>query len=272
MAIAKSKLCSIAAIIVFVVFVQGCSWMRSLRQDAYGNELESKHENRALASSDYNKLPPPATVMDQHLNSFRGDPVDLSGVRAKSQRVTKNDFVAMNAKNENSLWKSDGQTNYFFAVNKNKVPGDLITVNVDDSLKTDMHKELKKIIDTDDYERGVEISGFGKIGGNTKNTMQAAAENKVASNADGAAANAAAANEPARGVASSAQDENVQYIAEVMDVFPNGNMLIRGVKRVPYDGKVHLLEVTSILKSSDVPENNVVESSKFFEHKTEIVR
>lgn len=256
------------AVLTVILIGQGCSWMRSLRQEAYGDEFESKHKSRGLAAYEANRLPPPATVMDQHLNSFRGEPVDMSGVRAKAQRTTKNDFVAMNAKNENSLWKSDGQTNYFFAVNKNKVPGDLITVIVDESLKMDMHKELKRIIHNEDYEKGVEISGFGKVGGTSKQPTAVAAAGQT----DASGAAAAPAAELSRDVASTQMPVQLQYIAEVMEVFPNGNMLIRGVKRVPYDGKVYLLEVTSILKSSDVPENNVVESAKFFEHKTEIVR
>ncbi len=250
------------------LFLQSCGWMRSMRQDVYGDEMNANQASRGLAGQG-NTLRQPATVMDHHLNSFRGEAVDLSGVRAKENRVTKKDFEAMGARNENSLWKGDGQTNYFFSVNQTKVPGDLVTVDVDPSLRSDMERELKRIIDRDDLDKGVDIQGFGKIGGTASGAVATAAQKPPGDDTTATAATPATP-EVARTPASDAAAEKVSYIGEVVQVFPNGNLLVRGVKRFPYDGKTRMMEVTSIVKGSDVSEDNKVNSSKFYEYKAEI--
>lgn len=279
------------AIAGLLVASQGCSIMQGLRKDAYGDEgydQEEYESSRALASrgrdSRFRKpLPAPVTVMDQHLNRDRGAPIDLSGVRAKAGRVTRKDFDNLAARNDNSLWREDGQTNYLFAANTQKMPGDLVTVEVDDKLQGDMLAEFKKSLSDEELESGVEVAGLGKIAG-TKPMLGAVAsavdkapelaKDGEATPLTGQAAldAAAKAQAAARAPASDGPQERISYTAEVVERYPNGNVLLRGVKRFTHGGRARSMEVTSIARASDINESNTVKSSSFYEHRTELFR
>ena len=57
-----------------------------------------------------------------------------------------------------------------------------------------------------------------------------------------------------------------------MERYPNGNVLLRGVKRFSLNGRTRSMEVTSIARASDISESNSVKSTNFYEHRTELFR
>lgn len=261
-------------ILALVVGSSGCGWIQSLRKDVEDDDVPSSRgvdrqfnyndpANRSLP-------PPPATVTDQAEASISGTAVDLSGTRARSGRVTKQDFINESMKNENSLWNEDGQNNYLFARNKLKAPGDLVTVVIEDHLRHDMVNEVKKVLPPEYQDQDIVVPGL------TKETPQTAAADAPPGAAAGrgpagAAAAPGAPPAPTAATAGGLAPEDI-LTAEVLERYPNGNVRIRGVKRVPFKRSVRNIEVIAILKGADIGENDQVPSSKFFEQHVEIYR
>lgn len=154
----------IATLFLLSIGMQGCALVQNLRED-----LEDDSPKRSIASDfDYNSPenrnlpPPPATVQDDRISAVAGTPIDFSGIRAKSGRITKNDFINDVNKNENSLWSEDGQQNYLFARNKLKANGDLVTIKIEDGLRTDMVMEVKKLLPPEFRDRDIVMPGISK--------------------------------------------------------------------------------------------------------------
>src|SRR5438128_2123189 len=127
--------------VLLLLSLSSCGWIQSLRKEVDDDDYKPNPQ----AAVDFYKdpanrfVPPaPATVSDSRIAALSGTPVDLSGTRAKRVRTTAADFIAENSKNENSLWSEEGQNNYLFARNKLKMPGDLVTVVIEDRLRKDM--------------------------------------------------------------------------------------------------------------------------------------
>lgn len=248
-----------AVLLVGMFMLQGCAWVQSLRRDIDEDDGNNK---LSVADFDYykdpanrNVPPPPANVMnDIKAAALAGTPVDLSGTRAKRIRTTAAEFFADNAKNENSLWADDGQTNYLFARNKLKQPGDLVTVVIEDNLRRDMVDSVKRLLPPDYRDQDIIVPGL------TKNKP---ADDKTAAGAPAPTPTPAADGEIA--------PEDI-LTAEVLERFPNGNVRIRGVKRVPFKTSVRNIEVVAICKGNDISETDMVKSSKFFDQRVELYR
>lgn len=232
-----------------VMQVAGCGWMRSLRQEV---EDDESVQRTPASNFDYrdprNRLlpPPPLNASDGREAPIAGTPVDLSGIRAKTGRVTKQNFIDESMKNENSLWIDDGQANYLFSRNKLKSPGDLVTIVVEDGLRKDMVREVKTILPPEYRDQEIRVPGI------TKETSAAEP-----------------GREPASGGALTSED---LMTAEVLERYQNGNLRIRGVKRIPFKRSVRNIEVVAIVKGTEVNESDQVKSSRFFEHRVELYR
>ena len=286
-----------AILVVLLLVTCSCSAMKSLRQEAYEDELTEqeylahRYANRGKNAFRRKPLPPPATVLDRNLTEVQGTPIDLSGVRAKSGRVTRQDFEVAAARNENSLWKEDGQNNFFFANNKLKLPGDLLTIEVEKDLKKDLLKEYVRAVPEDD-RYGLRVPGLTPEGP-TSVASKAKSSNESGSNEDAAKPDASDANQKVASTDGASQDQNAQnrepaaldpnsdllvsdapytMTAEVVQRYPNGNLLIRGIKRIPFKNQVRSMEVSAIVRGSDVTEEGAVKSSRFFESKVEAYR
>lgn len=235
----------------------GCGWIQSLRRDV---EDDDQRTEPTAADFDYYKdpanrfvPPPPANVADQRSAPISGTPLDLSGMRAKKMRVTAADFIAENTKNENSLWSEDGQNNYFFARNKLKSPGDLVSVEIEDSLRKDMVDSVRKLLPPEYRDQEIRVPGLTK--------EKSAADQR-------APAGQAAPAATAKGEVGPSD----VLTAEVLERYPNGNIRLRGIKRVPFKHQVRNIEVIAICKGADINEQDLVKSSRFFEQRVELYR
>jgi flagellar basal body L-ring protein FlgH len=235
----------------------GCGWIQSLRREVDDDDAPVAQ----TADFDYrapeNRYvpPPPANVSDNRVSALAGTPVDLSGTRAKHVRVTAKDFINENVKNENSLWAEDGQNNYFFAQNKLKNPGDLLSVIIEDGLRKDMVNSVRKLLPPEYRDQEIRVPGL----------------TKDAPAADQRTPAGQAPPTPAPATASETTAEDL-LTAEVLERYPNGNVRIRGIKRVPFKRQVRNIEVVAIVKGADISESDVVKSSKFFEQRVELYR
>jgi flagellar basal body L-ring protein FlgH len=244
---------SLSLFIVF--FAQGCGWMQGLRREIEGEEDDGKNVAEFDYTDPQNRFvpPPPANVGDSRTAALSGTPVDLSGNRAKHVRITANDFIAENTKNENSLWSEEGQNNYLFARNKLKMPGDLVSVVIEDGLRKDMVDSVKKLLPPEYRDQEIRVPGL------TKEARDPAAETPAA------ASGVAKKNDSEPGA------EDI-LTAEVLERYPNGNVRLRGIKRVPFKRQVRNIEVLAIVKGSEISEQDVVKSSKFYEQKVELYK
>jgi flagellar basal body L-ring protein FlgH len=237
-----------------LLLAPGCGWMQSLRRDVADDDTTA--EESQSADFDYrapeNKYvpPPPANVADNRESSLSGTPVDLSGTRAKTMRVTAKDFEAEANKNENSLWGEDGQNNYFFAQNKLKQPGDLVTVVIEDGLRKDMVDSVKKILPPEYRDMEIRVPGL---------TKDKPADTRIP-------AAVQAQNQPTE------PGPTDLLTTEVLERYPNGNLRLRGIKRVPFKRQVRNIEVIAICKGQDVSEQDIIKSSKLFDHRVELYR
>ncbi len=277
-------------IFLFFAFMStGCSMVQGLRDDLDEGEdgrkkLSSVGQNAAnnfdYGSPENRHLPPPpATVSDDRLNKIAGTPIDYSGARAKSGRVTKADFANEASKNENSLWTEDGQNNYLFARNKLKTQGDLVTIKIEDGLRSDMILEVKKLLPPEYRDRDIIVPGITR--------QKDITEMEAASKGAAGEASAAASKSGAEGVAGEAgktaisgvskvsalNDANTESMtAEIVERYPNGNVRLRGMKHVPFKKKVRNMEVVAIARGADIDESDVIQSSKFLEQKVELYK
>ncbi|MBI3558484.1 MAG: flagellar basal body L-ring protein FlgH [Deltaproteobacteria bacterium] len=240
---------------VVSLVVSGCGWMQTLRHEID----EDDHHPVQAADMDYYKdpanrfvPPPPANASDTRAAAIAGTPVDLSGTRAKRMRVTAAEFMADNSKNENSLWAEDGQSNYLFARNKLKAAGDLVTVMIEDGLRKDMVDSVKRILPPEYRDQDIRVPGL---------TKDAPADRSIAG---------AATAPPAADAGDAAASDLLT--AEVLERYPNGNVRLRGIKRVPFKRQVRNIEVVAIVKGADISETDVVKSSKFFDQHVELYK
>lgn len=233
----------------------GCGWVKSLRRDLEdGDTQQSMADEAEFYRDPANRYvpPPPANVADQRTSVVAGTPLDLSGVRAKNLRVKADNFWAESQKNENSLWNGEGQSNHLFAQNKLKMPGDLITVTIEDGLRKDMVNSVRKLLPPEYRDAEIRVPGL------TKDV--AAADQR------------APAGQPAPAAAAPTSTYDDMLTAEVLERYPNGNVRIRGIKRVPFKREVRNIEVLAIVRGTDIDESDTVKSSKFFEQRVELYR
>lgn len=270
--------------ILLLILTTGCSVVQGLRDDLDEGDDQRKrlakvgdqYENNFDYSSPQNRNvpPPPTTVADDRLSRIAGTPIDYSGIRAKSGRITKQDFTDLASKNENSLWTDDGQNNYLFARNKLKAQGDLVTIKIDDGLRADMILEVKKLLPPEYRDRDIIVPGVTRQ--KDIDEMQAAYKATNDANAVAGAAGAADAYKGAiSGVSkvTALNNANTETMtAEIVERYPNGNVRLRGMKRVPFKKKVRNMEVVAIAKGSDIDESDTISSSKFLEQKVELYR
>lgn len=242
-------------LIAIVSSTTGCGWVKGLRRDLEDDESQQAVVDEMEYYRDpANRYvpPPPANVADQRTSIINGTPLDLSGVRAKNLRVKAENFWAESVKNENSLWNGEGQSNHLFAQNKLKMPGDLVTISIEDALRKDMVNSVRKLLPPEHRDADIRVPGL------TKDTT---ADQRAPAGAQTPAAPAAAA---------STYDDLLT--AEVLERYPNGNVRIRGIKRVPFKRQVRNIEVLAIVRGADIDEADTVKSSKFFEHRVELYR
>ncbi len=201
-------------------------------------------------------------------------------------RATREDFID-NGRNEGSLWGSDGQTNYYFTKNKVRGLGDIVTIKVQADLLKDTFTEVTRTLSPKEREAELELA-------------QERLRNKTLGIADAVGTSAAAPERaPAATEGGTAQakpkeidedqipkatysdidvgksldlKEGDTIMAEVVERFPNGNYKIHGVKRMRYRNGFRFMKVTAVVKSSDIAEDDTIDSGRLYEYRLEVIR
>jgi flagellar basal body L-ring protein FlgH len=190
----------------------------------------------------------------------------LGGSRQAAQpgfrRVTRHDFVD-NSPNENSLWDSQGQENFLFAHNRQRAPGDLITVDVERELRREIQFQLWMTLPPEQRRARRPAS------------PEQPAEGQQAQGPDNRTAeerNKDAAEEAAKtNVTNSGKDDDIVRM-EVAENIGNGIVRLVGQKRVIYRGVSRVVEVMALVNNKDVDDNNRMRSSAFLDMKTQVVQ
>lgn len=201
-------------------------------------------------------------------------------------RATRADFVD-DAKDDGSLWTSDGQTNYYLTKNKINTVGDILTVTSDEAMAKDIAAELKRTLSPEERDIEIEIAQEKlrrRAMGLPEEAAAGAGADQVASTA--ASANRAPANidkeKPVDVPTATWADVDLKnaiefkagdtFMAEVVERYPNGNYKIRGVKRVRYRNGYRMVNLTAIAKNADITDDQTIPAGKLYEYRLEALR
>jgi flagellar basal body L-ring protein FlgH len=246
----------------------------------------------------------PAQASAAQRNTLRGSEMysENPNLAPGPQRGYKNGFRATRADfiddhpSEGSLWSSSGQTNYYLTKNKVRAVGDILTINIEDGLLKDIATEVRRGLDPNERDMELAVAqeklrrkanGLpeedkpGANGQPAPTTARAPASTTPGK--DGKESQEVAPPEEIPVPLASNNDINVlpalevkagePMMAEIVERYPNGNYKIRGIKRVLYkNGAPRLVSLVGIAKSSDVSEEDVLNSGKLYEYRLEAHR
>lgn len=243
---------------------QGSSWLSSDRADA--NQRDSVREG-GFSSSTVPNLEP--GTRRQYKNGMR---------------ATKADFLDEST-NEGSLWASDGQTNYYFTKNKIRNTGDIVTVNLEAELVKDIGSEVRRTLTPKEKEWEIELAQkrlHDKVMGlappekdAVSTTAAAPARVEPPKSADGKTGSTQA---PDKDVPTATYSDievlkSLEFkvgdtmMAEIVERYPNGHYRILGRKRISYKGgNPRDIAIVGIVKSTDISEEDVINSGKLYEY------
>ncbi|HEY8278238.1 MAG TPA: flagellar basal body L-ring protein FlgH [Bdellovibrionota bacterium] len=190
-------------------------------------------------------------------------------------RVTRDDFVDKVAR-ENSLWDGQGQSNYLFANNRRREPGDMITADVEKDLRREIQYQLWMTLPPEQRKTKKPITAGNAAdtltsvaGATAKDAANAAlsGDNKSATDkAKDAAEEAAKSNMGASG-----KDDDLIRM-EVVENLGNGMIRMLGQKRVIYKGVSRIVEVAALVNGKDVDDANHAKSSNFLDVKAQVIQ
>lgn len=186
------------------------------------------------------------------------------------RRITKEDFRDT-AVGENSLWDGQGQENYLFTHNKQREPGDLVTVDVEKELKREIQYQLWMTLPPEQRRikrNPASSADANKLGPDGK---PVAAADKVQDKATEERAKDAAEEAAKTNLASGGKEDDVVRM-EVAENLGNGLVRMVGQKRVIYRGQTRVVEVVSLVNGRDIDQNGRVKSSAFLDMKTQVIQ
>jgi flagellar L-ring protein FlgH len=154
------------------------------------------------------------------------------------------------SKSPGSLWSND--TTSIFSDHKARNIGDIINVII--SEKSSATKQAKTATDrTSTFAAGItNLFGLEKSGDIKHTNMDLA--NLVNTNF--------ANNFQGDGTTSRSGDLTAQLSVQVVGLYPNGNLKIRGGKEVMLNNEVQIIYITGIVRPVDVTATNTVDSNK----------
>ncbi len=221
-------------------------------------------------------------------------------------RATRDDFVD-HSQEEGSLWASSGQTNYYFTKNKVRNPGDIISLNIETELYKDIGIEVRNTLSPGEKAKEIETTQsqfrtkfMAELENAKKDTLASSAsapeKPNVAKEAAGdsqVAANTEPAKAPSLPVVSPEELDRLvpratmndvdiypslevkpgeTMMGEIIERYPNGNIKVRAVKKIPYKkGNPRLVSVVGVVRSVDInDETDVINSGKLYEYRVEV--
>jgi flagellar basal body L-ring protein FlgH len=205
-------------------------------------------------------------------------------------RATRADFVD-DSQNEGSLWASDGQTNYYFSKNKVRGVGDILTINLEAGLVRDIAQDARRTLSPREREFEMNLAqerlrakALGLPGPDGPADGKDQVASSAAAPARSPAASPSATPAPEVDIPSAkltdidvgkslALKAGDTMMAEIVERYPNGNYKIRGTKRVPYKGgPPRFVNLTAVVKGTDIAEDDTVASSKLYEYRIDATR
>lgn len=221
---------------------------------------------------DMNKIRSPFEDPFYYASYYKGKPIKLkqdlrpindpksmtsSGQPEYRKRYKANDFT--DSGNDASLWSGKGKSRYLFSDAKSKEIGDIIVINVFESLKNSISSELKK--------------NFG-VPPAPKPVVAAADPAK----SDPANPEAAEKKDPE--VKEDSEDKDLAATNKVYDKISGliveevnqDYLLVKGKKEVIFQKKSHEVGVQALVSRDDITENNEIPSDKMLETQVLILR
>lgn len=220
------------------------------------------------ASDRYRNLPSYAEVANL--------PPNIKRLYENETRKTREDFVD-NDPNENSLWASNGQTNYYFTENLNRAQGDVLNLVIGESLFGSLSQEVKRTLNATEREMELELAqkklrneALAGVQGDKKKPKDGEEQDSEEKEPDLEVreANFGDIDVASRLGVKSGDKMTVQIVQR----YPNGNYKIRGMKRVPYMGTTRMLSMVGIAKGSDIEGKDEIDSSKLYEYRVKVFR
>lgn len=202
-----------------------------------------------------------------------------------NNRATRADFID-DSQSEGSLWASDGQTNFYFTKNKVHAVGDILTLKLGQDLIRDIGLEVKRTLN--DSERATELALAEERAQARAQAQQQAAgggKDSVTSSQAAPGADSGSSTSNPGGPSADVQPSDIDVskslelkpgdtmMVEIVQRYPNGNYKIRGTKRVMYkNGAPRLVNLTAVVRASDVGEDDTVDSGKLYEYRLQATR
>lgn len=255
--------------------LSGSSWSSEARADANRRDgvrgTEGDEEGATFSNT--------ATLQPKNKRQYKN-----------GSRATRADFTD-ESPNEGSLWASDGQTNYYFTKNKIRGVGDIVTVTLNEDLVRDFGLEIRRNLTP--LERGKELAlaqerlrakAYGRVDAKDSIGSSSAAPDRAPASGKGEQSERKMVpGEPPEVPIATMADIDVgksvevktgdTMLAEIVERYPNGNYKIRGTKKVAYrNGTSRVMTLIGIVRSSDIGEDDVVNSGKLYEYRLEALR
>ena len=145
------------------------------------------------------------------------------------------------AENDGSLWSEDRPQSFLFSDFKAGRMGDVVTVRIVESSKGNKNASTKT---EKDSSLSTSISAF--FGMPSDKLSQASVGAETSEKHDGA------------GSTSRSSELTAVITARVIDVMPNGNLVIDGRREVVVNNETQFLYVTGIVRPEDIGPNNTV--------------
>src|SRR4030066_1322990 len=150
----------------------------------------------------------------------------------------------VSAANDGSLWSEERQNGFYFGDLKARNVGDVVTVRIVESARGNKNASTKT---EKDSSLSTSISAF--FGMSSDKLSQASVGAETSEKHDGA------------GSTSRSSELTAVITAGVIDVMPNGNLVIDGRREVVVNNETQLLSVTGTVRPEDIGPNNTVLSS-----------
>lgn len=248
----------------------------------------SDMSNRGIASESTQNAEPESWLdgfsfgdlgQKKNYNVLRNDPVPppAQSQYKKGMRATRSDFID-ESPNEGSLWASDGQTNYYFTRNKIRVIGDIISLNLEESMIKDMGLEVKGKLSSSEMDRELDQAQHRlnrrTPAGNSVDATEASKgpefnlQNGLSRSEENEARSVTEADVD---LTKSLEIKPGDIIlAEIIERFPNGNYKIKAAKRILYkNGPPRVMTIFGVVRGTDINDEDVVSTGKLYEYRLE---
>jgi|GEM_PF-1426120 len=280
---------------VWVLFTfSGCSDMiRSLRQESAAIDEEAERDRDETESAARGYRPktlkglsannvseygtPSARNYGRRLAGRAAEAVDDAAEAGEGEyhRATRADFIDKAAR-ENSLWDGQGQSNYLFANNRRREPGDMLVADVEKELRREIQYQLWLTLPPEQrkVKRAPASAAADAVksaaGANAKDEAGKALEKISEKSQENKAKDAAEEAAKANMAPTNKEDDVIRM--EVVENLGNGLVRVLGQKRVVYKGVTRVIEVAALVNNKDVDDSNKLKSSNFLDTKAQVIQ